>query len=134
MPRAAAAKRSAPTTDEPQTTTQTTPPETLEAPKCFACGRELTWRDRFYVGATAEQCKACHQRDWHKRLGVVGFHPATTKKAKTKANRSTGRRAGVTAAASGGYAQQRIATWGERQARRLTAKHMRRAQRARVAA
>jgi hypothetical protein len=77
MPRT---KRSAPKTDKTEApqTSATPPEEQPEAPKCFACGRELTWRDRLYVVATAEQCKACHQRDWHKRLGIVGFHPAVT--------------------------------------------------------
>lgn len=135
MPRA---KRSAQKTEEPQTSA--TPPE---PPKCAGCGRELTWRDRFYLGATTEQCKTCHQRDWHKRLGIVGFHPAVTqvkqKNGKTvevpvRFNRVARRGHGKVVAHAGQYAAQRIATWGAQQARRLNAKRARRSTQARATA
>lgn len=97
-------------------------PKNTEPPKpptCARCGRDLDWRDRFYVpsnspdGASNDHCKRCHQRGYRRqRRGIVKFTPATMM------NRTAARTLGHT----GDFAAERIAKWGEREARRLMAK------------
>ena len=119
MPRAKRAVKSADTATEPTPT-----PATPEPPKCARCGRELDWRDRFYVPtprkpADADEqwtpppllCKTCKQRGRRKLLdGFVAFHPAPV------VNRGALRGSG------GHFAEDRIAAYGERMARRRQAK------------
>lgn len=95
-------------------------------PTCARCGHELDWRDRYYVptvpaptlGAadvlpTPPLCKRCHQRgNQRQQRGFVKFTPAPP------INRTTGRAIHHT----GDFAAERIARWGEREARRLMAK------------